>query len=231
MGKYLQYINLIKDWYPAYIKYYYSSVRSRPMPFFKWAKIWRHFTKEVTQMADTHVKRCSTSLVTRKTQFETTARSTTHQSEWLKFKSWQYQVLTEVWSNRCWCKCTTAQSFWEIESFLESLTHPYLPFNLVIPLLGVYLRKMKIDVQRLHWNVHSSLICNSQKLEINQRPNNKWTGYMICGISVGNKKAWTIDTHDDRDGPQKFITPSEISQTQKLCIVEFHWYKALKNAI
>lgn len=68
--KYLQNTYLVKDLYTQFLKNYYNSVLRRQAKGQK----YEHFKKENTQIISKHMKRCSTSLAIRKTQFKSTVK-------------------------------------------------------------------------------------------------------------------------------------------------------------
>ena len=108
----------------------------------------RHSSKEDIQMAKRHMKRCSTSLIIRECKSKLQWGITSHQLEWA---SSEKSINNKCWRGcgekgtllHCWWECKLIQPLWRtVWSFLKKLKIE-LPYDTPIPLLHIYLEKMK----------------------------------------------------------------------------------------
>ena len=140
-------------------------------PIEKWAKnLNRYFSKEEVQMANKHLKQCSTSLIIRDMKLKTAMR--------YHFILLRLAIINKSTNNKSWKGCgekgTLLHCWWEYKlvqplwrtawRYLRKL-YIEIPYDPGIPLLGIYLDK-KLSLKKTHAPAcHCSTIHNIQDME------------------------------------------------------------------
>ena len=127
------------------------NTRKTKNPSKKWAKrLSRHFPKGDMQMANKHMKRYSTSLITREMQIETTMRYHLMQVRMAIIQKSINHKCGRGCGNlgtflHCWWECKLVQQLWRTVWRCLQKLELELPYDRAIPLLGMHTEETRIE--------------------------------------------------------------------------------------
>ena len=151
---YLPMIPQTRVWSPKYIKNLHDSTQGRQIIQFKnGQRTWTDTSPWRTHRGPRDVKGCLASLAIRKMQIKTTMR--------YHFTPVRMAIINKSRNNKCWRSCaekgTLVHCWWDcrlmqplwktVWNFFRKLKME-LPFDLAIPLLGLYPKNLETPIQK-----------------------------------------------------------------------------------
>ena len=159
----------------------------KKQPIKNWADLNKHFSKKDMPLANRHIKRCLTWLITREMQIKTKMRyhltpaimtvikeNTNNKCSWgCREKGtlihWWWELVLLPWRTvwRFHKKTKNRTSIWSSDPTSGHISRKYFWLGCLVSsfIMGIYLKKNCSSKRYMHLNIHSSTICNSQHME------------------------------------------------------------------